>query len=107
MVTRSYTCGHLLNVEFMYCKKYAHFERPRCCLTLGRPDADIMPHACKKCIDKAMNSLRPFEKTIMWDKCRRLWKKELEEFDRKEAKRLLKEQQAREAAKQAREEAQD
>ncbi|KAM6496323.1 hypothetical protein JOM56_009029 [Amanita muscaria] len=98
MISRNYTCGHLLNVEFMYCTKYESYEKPRCCLTLGKPDADIMPHACKKCIDKKMNDMKPFEKVIMWDKCRRLWKKELEEFDRKEAEQKA----AREEAARAR-----
>ncbi len=43
-----------------------------------------MPHACKKCIDEKMATLKPGEMTIMWEKCRRLWKHELEEVKRQE-----------------------
>lgn len=68
----------------MYCSKYRGVKPVRCCLTLGKPDAIHMPHACKKCIDEKMAVLKPGELTIMWEKCRRLWKHELEEMKKQE-----------------------
>ncbi|KAF8626724.1 hypothetical protein AX17_006490 [Amanita inopinata Kibby_2008] len=85
VISRSYVCGHIYNVEFMYCTKYRGMTPPRCCLGVGKPPADAMPQACKKCIEENMAKLKFGELTIMWDRCRRLRQIELEELEREEA----------------------